>query len=89
MDFNKIARKLIQNRQSNDGEPNRRLSADEIELASFKERERRDNIKRELDVYRKQESSNLFKGKSILIEDKKKGTILESKNVMLKRRGLL
>jgi len=88
MDFKTIALKLIKNRESSEDRPSR-LSADEMELAYFKERERKDNIRKELDLYRKQESSDLLTGATLLKDGNRKGSILDSKNVMMSRKRLL
>jgi len=81
-----ILRKLVSNRSEETGELRPRVTPNEVELAYFKERERQQNIKRELELYRKQESNNVVLGSSPLNE---KQTILKSKNVFNSKNRLL
>lgn len=62
------------------------ITADEVELASFKERERRDNVKKELAVFRKQESNALIIGKPMESGNNVLGTktVFGQKNTILK-----
>lgn len=56
----------------------RKLTPDEVELMSFKERERRDNIKKELAMYRRKNDNELLVGNRNMLKSK---NILNQKNV--------
>lgn len=80
MALREILNKLAERRQESmeQGETNRKLTPDEVELMSFKERERLDNVKRELAQFRKQNAQEMIMGKNILTEGK---SILDQENV--------
>ena len=74
----------------------------EIELASFEERERLDNVKKKLAVFRKQNSDEIFRGKPMTDENTilqtespkrsislQKNTILGGENTLLKNKNIL
>ncbi len=61
-----------------EGEPNRKLTPNEVELMSFRERLRQDQIKQELDQFRKQNAQEMIMGRNMLDEEK---SILDAENV--------
>lgn len=73
----------------------------EIELASFEERERMDNVKKRLEIFRKKNSDEMFRGtpmsddNSILKKElpkhslsSQKNTILAQDNTLLKAKNI-
>lgn len=69
-------KKLTAPREQHGFEERRSLSADEVELNSYLEEERRDNIKKTLAIYRHKKDKELWHGSNIL----KAKNILNSKN---------
>jgi len=55
-----------------------KITPDEVELHSYQERERLDNVRKKLRKYRAQNDRDAIIGKCMLAE---KGTILNAKNV--------
>ena len=60
-----------------------RLTSEEVELASFKERERLDNIKKDLAKYRLKNYNELIFGKKI-----DTGNILNTKNPLIPKQAI-
>jgi hypothetical protein len=65
----------------NQGKTYPKISPDEVELASYKERERKDRIRKELGRYRMQDRKEMFGAGTIF---KEKRCMLNQKNVFRK-----
>ena len=72
-----VLRRLV-NRELRNGIP---VSPDEMELKSYLEREKRDNIKKQLAYYRRKEAREMFGNASLFKND---GSIIKAKNVFKK-----
>ena len=82
MDAKKIIRFLTKKRESGVSHP--KVSADEVELKSYQEEERRDKIKELLGHYRKKKSSEMLIGNTFAEQSKKiygDHSILGAKNI--------
>jgi len=68
MSLKNIARKLMAKQDSSEsGETTgKKMTPNEVELAFFKERERLDNVKKELEHYRKKDAGERWVGSNIL-----------------------
>ena len=83
MSLRNIFNKLTLNgaRENTEGEQGKKLTPDEVELIAFQERERLDQVRRDLTKFRKQESHDSIMGKSPLDSQ----NILNQENVFNKQ----
>jgi len=74
MAIGKIMKKLIGSGKDSEGNPNRRLTPDEVELQSYKREQYLDNVKKEVAEFRKKKDQEalvgnpMTSGKSILAQ---------------------
>jgi len=75
-----ILKKLMGGSRASEGERVKGMSPDEVELQSYMEEERRDNLKKLLGKYREKKSKEMLMGNTLV--DQGKGSVIGAKNVM-------
>lgn len=86
---------MLFGRKSNEDAPIKKMTPEEVELASFKERERLDKVKSDLSKYRKQENifqtpkkMDIFNNDGTIFnpeKKKRKVNVKSSKNILTKQ----